>query len=123
MERQHERRSKRRFIIERDVQYERLRGTEILDSGIGKTLEMSSHALRFTTGLALRPGDKVKVAVNWPVMLDATCRLNMVIYGMVVRSDGNSATVRIGLHELRTRSTGPPLLLPGVAGRDESTKH
>ena len=113
-EKQQEQRSKRRFLIEQDVHYERLKGTEVLDAGMGKTLDISSNAVRFTTGLALSPGDKVKVAVNWPVLLDATCRLKMVIYGLVVRSDGNSATVRIRQHELRTRA--------GAAARDESAK-
>jgi hypothetical protein len=115
MEKQREQRSKRRFLIEQDVRYERLKGAEVLDAGMGKTLDISSNSLRFTTGLALQPGDKVKVAVNWPVLLDATCRLKMVIYGRVVRSDGNSATVRIRQHELRTRAAG-------VAGPDKSAK-
>jgi hypothetical protein len=111
---QRKQRSKRRFLIEQDVHYERLRGTEVVDAGKGKTLNMSSNSVRFTTGLALRAGDKVKVALNWPVLLDATCRLKMVIYGSVVRSDGDSATVRIRQHELRTRA--------GAAVRDESAK-
>jgi hypothetical protein len=111
---QPEQRSKRRFLIEQDVHYERLKGTEVLDAGMGKTLNMSSNSLHFTTGLALHAGDKVKVAVNWPVLLDATCRLKMVIYGSVVRSDGNSATVRIRQHELRTRA--------GVVVPSESAK-
>ena len=117
---QRERRAKRRFLIEQDVRYERLQGTKVLDAGMGRTLDMSSGALRFTTGCVLRPGDKVKVAVNWPVLLDSTCRLQMVIYGWVVRSDGNSAAVTIGHHELRTRAAGQPLFLPDTAAPDES---
>jgi len=113
-EKQQERRSKRRFLIEQDVQYERLKGSEVLDAGIGKTLDMSSNSLRFTTGLALQAGDKVKIAVNWPVLLGATCRLKMIIFGRVVRSDGASATVRIRQHELRTRA--------GVVAPAESAK-
>jgi hypothetical protein len=117
---QHERRSKRRFLIEQDVHYERLQGATVLDTGTGKTVDMSSSALRFTTGLPLRSGDKVKVAVNWPVLLDATCRLQMVICGWVLRSDGNSAAVTIGHYELRTRAAGPSRFLTDIAGREES---
>ena len=111
-----ERRSKRRFLIEQDVQYERLQGTKVLDAGMGRTVDMSSSAVRFTTASALRCGDKVKVAVSWPVLLDATCRLQMIIYGWVLRSDGNSATVSIGYHELRTRAGHPSL-------PDDSSRH
>jgi len=119
---QQERRSRRRFLIEQDVRYERLQGIKVLDAGMGKTVDMSSGAVRFTTGRALRTGDKVKVAVNWPVLLNSNCPLQMVIYGWVVRSDGNSAAVRIGHHELRTRAPGQPVFLPGVSGCDESAR-
>jgi hypothetical protein len=115
-----DRRSKRRFLIEQDVQYQRLQGTKVLDSGIGKTVDMSSSAIRFTTGLALQQGDKVKIAVNWPVLLDATCRLNMVIYGWVLRSDGNTAAVTIGHHELRTRAAGQAQPLTSLTGPGQS---
>jgi hypothetical protein len=90
----------------------------VVDAGTGKTVDISSRALRFTTAVPLRAGDKVKVTLNWPVLLDDTCPLKMVIYGRVVRTDGESATVRIGQHELRTRA-GQPALLLGLAGRDE----
>src|ERR1700722_8078696 len=116
---QQERRSKRRFLIQQDVRYQRLQGTDVLDAGMGRTLDMSSGALRFTTARALRPGDKVKVAVSWPVLLDATCRLQMIIYGWVVRSDGNTAAVTIGHHEFRTRAQEQPELRPRPGGCDE----
>jgi len=116
---QQNRRLKRRFAIEQDVRYERVRGAKLVDTGMGKTLDMSSSALRFTTGVPLCRGDKVKVAVDWPVLLDATCRLKMVIYGWVLRSDGNSAVVSIGHYEMRTRAADPVAFLPGITAGNE----
>ena len=46
-EQRQERRSKRRFLIEQDVRYERLQGTDVLDAGMGRTVDMSSGAVRF----------------------------------------------------------------------------
>lgn len=116
---QQNRRLKRRFVIQQDVRYERVRGAKVLDAGMGRTLDMSSSALRFTTGMALCRGDKVKVTVDWPVLLDATCRLKMVIYGWVLRSDGNSAVVSIGHYEMRTRAADPAAFLPGITAGNE----
>lgn len=111
-----DRRARRRFRIQQDVRYERLRGLRVLDAGTGKTLDMSSNALRFTTAIPLRPGDKVKVAMNWPVLLDATCHLKMVIHGWVLRSNTSTATVTIGHYELRTRATDSPIFLSRNTG-------
>ncbi len=117
-----DRRSRRRFRIQQDVQYERLRGLRVLDAGTGKTLDMSSTALRFTTAIPLRPGDKVKVAMNWPVLLDATCHLKMVIHGWVLRSDTGTATVTIGHYELRNARCRSVLLsLPQQRTRQRRT--
>lgn len=115
-----ERRSRNRFPIVQDVRYQRLKGTKTLGAGTGKTLDMSSTAVRFTTDYALRPGDKVRVTMNWPALLEQTCAMKLVICGSVVRSDGRSAAVKIICHEFRTRAVHPLLFMPGTAARTAS---
>jgi hypothetical protein len=99
--------SGRRFPLREDVSYRCLRGTKVLDIGVGKTIDMSKGEVRFVTERALRSGQKIEVTVNWPAMLDRTCRLKLVIYGHVTRSDLHSTAVRIGQYEFRTRAAKP----------------
>ena len=71
--------------------------------GIGKTLEISSREIRFTTQHPLARGQKMRLAVNWPAMLDNTCRMKLEISGWIVRSEPGEAAVKIERYEFRTR--------------------
>jgi hypothetical protein len=66
---------------------------------------MSSGGILFTTSERLQPGQLVEVAVNWPATLNHTCPLQLVAAGRVVRSDNDTAAVRIDRHEFRTRAS------------------
>jgi hypothetical protein len=92
-----------RFPIEQGVRYERLRGSKVLGNGMGKTLEMSSREVRFTTEQPLKPGDRVQLSVDWPARLHETCLMKLVIRGWVTRSEPTAAAVAIAQYEFRTR--------------------
>jgi hypothetical protein len=49
--------------------------------------------------------------MEWPVLIENKCLLKLVIYGYVVRSDSNTAAVKIVRYEFRTRSSKA---VPGV---------
>ena len=51
-----ERRQKRRFRIEQDVKYKMLYGQRIAETGSGKTMNISSGGVWFTTENVLTPG-------------------------------------------------------------------
>jgi hypothetical protein len=98
-----ERRSKRRFSIAQDVKYRLLYGERIGEAGNGKTLNISSGGVCFTTDSQLSPGLPVELAIQWPALLRGTVPLRLVTYGIVVRSWSNSAVATIDRYEFRTQ--------------------
>ena len=65
-----ERRAKRRFQVEQDVRYKMLYGQRIAETGSGKTANISSGGVWFTTESMLTTGMPVEVSMNWPVLLN-----------------------------------------------------
>jgi hypothetical protein len=98
-----DRRGKRRFQIEQEVRYRLLYGHRIAETGIGRTLNMSSSGVWLTTQTQLNPGLPVEISVNWPVLLNNFCPMKLMIYGCVIRSTENEAAVAIERYEFRTQ--------------------
>ncbi len=98
-----ERRLKRRFHIEQEVRYKMLYGQRIAETGTGKTLNISSSGVWFTTENMLTTGMPVEVSMNWPVLLNDSCPMKLMIYGCVVRSNEKGAAVAIERYEFRTQ--------------------
>jgi hypothetical protein len=99
-----ERRETARFPLCEEVRYKLVQG-KIVTTGTGKTLNIGSGGVLFTTEQPLPLGRMVEIAVNWPARLDGTCPLKFVASGRVVRSEADRAAVRIERYEFRTRST------------------
>jgi hypothetical protein len=97
------RRARRRFPIQQDVRYQCVKGSRISAVGVGKTVEISSREVRFTTQHPLQRGQKMRLAMNWPAMLDNTCRMKLEISGWIVHSEPGEAAVKIERYEFRTR--------------------
>jgi PilZ domain len=98
-----DRRSKRRFTISQEVKYRLLYGERIGEAGSGKTLNISSTGVCFTTDAQLAPGLPVELAIQWPALLRGSVQLRLVTYGIVVRSWGGSAVATIDRYEFRTQ--------------------
>ena len=99
----HGRRTRRVFPIQQDVRYQCVKGSRIFAVGVGKTLEISSREVRLTTQHPLKRGQKMRLAVDWPAMLDNTCRMKLEIYGWILHSEKGEAAVKIERYEFRTR--------------------
>jgi hypothetical protein len=114
-----ERRMKRRFQIEQEVRYKMLYGQRIAETGTGKTLNISSSGVWFTTENMLTTGMPVEVSMNWPVLLNDSCPMKLMIYGCVVRSNEKGAAVAIERYEFRTqgRAFQQPTVQPGMEMR------
>ncbi len=97
-----DRRSAVRFPIEQDVRY-KVFTRNTIEVGLGKTVNMSSNGVLFTTERALALGERLEVAVNWPAQLDHKCALKLVTTGRVVRSEGGVAAIAIERYEFRTQ--------------------
>ena len=111
-----ERRLKRRFQIEQEVRYKMLYGQRIAETGTGKTLNISSSGVWFTTENMLTIGMPVEVSMNWPVLLNDSCPMKLMIYGCIVRSNEKGAAVAIERYEFRTqgRAFQQPTIPAGV---------
>lgn len=72
---------------------------------MGKTLNIGSGGVLFTTEEKLPLGRQVEISINWPARLDGTCPLKFVASGRVVRSEQSRAAVRIERYEFRTRAS------------------
>jgi len=92
-----ERRMKRRFTIEQEVRYKMLYGQRIAETGVGKTMNISSSGVWFSTENMLTSG--------WPVLLNDSCPMKLMIYGCVVRSNEKGAAVAIERYEFRTQGS------------------
>ena len=98
-----ERRASDRFPIERDVRYKILNRKAEDESGSGKTVNMSSNGVLFTTDGFLIPGRRVELAISWPAQLNSRVALKLVARGRVVRSEDGQAAVEIQQYEFRTQ--------------------
>ena len=97
-----ERRQSDRFAIEREVRYRVInkRGGE--EAGEGKTVNMSSAGVLFTSDHLLIPGRRVELSVNWPALLNNKCALKLVARGRVVRFEEGRVAIDIQQYEFRT---------------------
>jgi len=86
-----------RFPIELPVRYEA--GGE---SGWGEILNISSRGALFTTDLGLCPNARVKVYIKWPVLLDNSVQLSLIVSGTIIRVEPGRAALAIENHEFRT---------------------
>jgi hypothetical protein len=98
-----ERRIKRRFTIEQDIRYKMLYGQRIAETGTGRTQNISSGGVWFTTENILTAGMPVELSMTWPVLLNDSCPMKLMIYGCVVRSTDKGAAVAIERYEFRTQ--------------------
>lgn len=100
-----ERRIKRRFRIDLEVRYKMLYGQRIAETGVGRTMSISSGGVWFTTENMLTSGMPVELSMNWPVLLNDSCPMKVMIYGCVVRSNEKGAAVAIERYEFRTQGS------------------
>jgi hypothetical protein len=100
-----ERRTKRRFQIEQEVRYKMLYGQRIAETGTGTTINISSGGVWFTTENLLTAGMPVELSMNWPVLLNDSCPMKLMIYGCVIRSSDRGAAVAIERYEFRTQGS------------------
>lgn len=98
-----DRRATSRFPVREEVRYRVLHTKSLHVTGVGKTLNIGSRGILFTTEEKLPVGKLVEVAVNWPARLGGSCLLRFVALGRVVRSENNKAAVRIERYQFKTR--------------------
>jgi hypothetical protein len=109
-----DRRHSDRFPIEREVRYRVMNKRSGEESGDGKTINISSSGVLFTSGHILLPGRRLELSISWPAQLNNKCALKLVARGRVVRFEEGRAAIEIQQYEFRTQASvasgGPRLV-------------
>jgi len=112
-----ERRSKMRFPIRRDVRYKLVRDDVVIESGLGETTDMASGGVAFQMDHPLQVGAFVELSISWPVLLDNSCAMRLIVFGRIVRAWGKRSACRVDKYEFRTQAR---VFQPVLAVRDDS---
>jgi hypothetical protein len=99
-----ERRRSSRFPIERELRYKTLNQRAEILAGNGKTLNISSSGVLFTSDHDLAVGTRLEVSISWPAQLNEKCLLNLVARGRVTRHNKGQLALQIQQYEFRTQS-------------------
>jgi hypothetical protein len=113
LEHQADRRHSDRFPIEREVKYRVLSKRSGEESGDGRTINISSSGVLFTTAQMLLPGKRMELAISWPAQLNNKTALRLVAKGRVVRFEQGRAAIEIQQYEFRTQGSAPATARPG----------
>jgi hypothetical protein len=116
-----ERRRSSRFPIEREVRYKTLSQRSEVVQGIGKTLNISSSGVLFTSDHDLPVGTRLEVAISWPAQLNEKCLLNLVARGRVTRQESGQLALQIQQYEFRTQSIAAMQTKPHIVQQSAPT--
>jgi hypothetical protein len=85
-----------------DLRYSRQGCHGPKETGLARTIDLSSSGLSFTSDKPLAVGEALEVSLDWPVLLNGATRLQLVLSGVVVRSNGTVVGLQIHKHDFRT---------------------
>ncbi len=100
-----ERREDRRYDIALELRWKLIRRRRVIDTGVGRTIDLSSGGILFETGRELPLGLNVELSIQWPVRLHNVAPLQLIVVGRIVRAGGGWAAIRTVQHEFRTMGT------------------
>jgi len=103
-----ERRSKRRFVMEREIRYRVLDQDKIIAAGSGKTVNLSSNGVAFVTESDLPAGAFIELSIAWPALLENRCPLQLIGFGRILRSESGRVASTIEQYEFRTLARAIP---------------
>src|SRR5262245_56258257 len=97
----------RRYDVHLPVHYRvSLRGLTSI-AGTGTTREMSSSSLSFRCRRPLPVGGHIEVAIDWPARAEEMTPMELVVTGVIIRSDGGRTAVQIASTRFRSNATVP----------------
>jgi hypothetical protein len=81
-----------------------LEGDTIVEFGMGTTLDMGSGGVAFLTEHQLLVGSFIELSISWPVLLEDSCPMRLIVFGRVVRSSGRRTACTVDKYEFRTQA-------------------
>jgi len=98
-----DRRADDRFPIVREVHYKVIRSRCPVETGTGKTINISRTGVLFEAEVPLPPGKRLALSISWPgSTFDGKCGLNLVARGWIVRCQGRNVALEVESYEFRT---------------------
>src|SRR5260370_12135562 len=80
-------------------------GKGIAETGVGRSINISRGGVWFSTESMLTSGMPVELSLAWPVLLNDSCPMKLMIYGCIVRSNEKGAAVAVERYEFRTQGS------------------
>jgi hypothetical protein len=106
-----DRRLTQRFPLHFDVRYRTI-SERRARSGSGWTVNISSGGILIAAADAPILGTLIRASVDWPILLDATVPLQIVITGKVTRSDPSGFALAVQQYRFHTMKKGKTLPEP-----------
>jgi hypothetical protein len=100
---QKDRRTKCRFPMQRELRFKMFQNDRLVFTGVGHTVDISSSGVAFEAR-GVKTGYQVELSIGWPVLLDETCRVRLIVLGRVVRAGQGIAACTLDRYEFRTQS-------------------
>src|SRR5450432_2339328 len=97
-----ERRGARRYGLQLELKWKLVRRCRVLDTGAGRTFDLSSSGIIFYAGRELPEGLNVELSIAWPVLLHNVAPLQLTVAGRIVRCEGRIVAIEMVQHEFRT---------------------
>jgi hypothetical protein len=99
-----ERRVKFRFPMQRELRYKLYKDGAVLQSGTGETINIGSGGVWFSVEGEVAVGTFVQLSISWPVLLDQSCPMRLIIFGRAVRGGSGTCACTIDKYEFRTQA-------------------
>ncbi len=113
-----DRREDRRYPIQLEIRYKVVTRNRAAVQGTGHTVNISSGGVLFAGEQALPAGAFAELSINWPIMLQGTCPLTLLVVGRVIRCHENKVAVKMNRYEFHTRPNRAIVDgLPSAAGK------
>jgi hypothetical protein len=99
-----DRRSKHRFAIQRELRYKVAEDGVGTLTGHGQTIDIGSGGVAFGAEAALTKGSFIELSISWPVLLDESCPMRLIVFGRIIRVQAKRAVCSIDKWEFRTQA-------------------
>ena len=115
-----ERRRDRRYDIRLEMRWKLIRRRRVLETGNGRTLDLSSGGVHFETDRPLPVGLNVELSIAWPAVLHNMAPLQLVAHGKIIRNRGDKTAMQMHHHEFRTAGASAERVAQTVRSRSVS---
>jgi len=102
-----DRRQDRRYEIQLDLHWKLIYRSRVLESGTGRTIDLSNGGVHYETGRRFPAGLNVELSIAWPAVVGDLAPRKLVVSGKILRSDGGRTAIRKHQHEFRRAGAGP----------------